>query len=1705
MYRNRFKKKAVSRTTSSTVSNAGDSSVVSLSSTAVTTDNEETSISNASATKTQTRNKTPGSKKKPEEFPTEKSFLSPAPSPKMKTPTRRAPMRESNASSPVLNVTRRKPRRAQDPELPFFNSILASCGLKFEPEGDEPHILDQEQIYFVRDFQEAIEKPENKNKVKDFVDQFVTLHDNDTRLLKKSLMPTKRMIQNVGYATHDSLTHLLLEVPQMQDQIFDFLNSKLLENVSEGNERRTNEGLNCVQWTKLLLHQLVDLTFVENAEQITSKLLECFTFCQSSNTQKEFLHAFPSVIYVGNQQEVVKCLSKVLKESGEITPQLLDALCDMAASQEDRDFITASVVNMLKNGSRKFIPEVVSFLLAHARYESDKAQIIQQLRQNAELTPFGINEAKLAEDKAMLKRVVAQIGCGLNAMQEVGDLWLNIIANTPNLKPIDVIVLICMVSEGKKKKILSLVKSKCAAGALSENLIDTTFEHHGQALCEYFDNIVEIASFLIKVQDKFISFLGGHWFKLLFLHLEAPYMRQKLLWCLINLLGVNSARATESVLVTLSNLVKNHMSEILPQASLLMVPESLLDKVEIVSLEHARKIMDIICQLAYSGHSQADMLQSDINILIQKQLRSLDNQNKRKGIVGAIMATKHIAVGVLGNNDTNFDDSLDGQSTTSSERSSVQLSFHLHPAQCLIDLAFKNTMKSPELRGFLHDELANMLNSSVIDRSFQEWLHASISAIFSEQYFISKEDLPKLDLPKDVKLTTDLHLIATTGAIIASIGDHVVQDAMKASAVTSANSQPIAWPAVNMCPMFRLTRILSFQVNVQCLSEMDATLVCPVLIPMNMLQISRAEFSSISNPLVQISILDSLFIAVNWFRELISAFCAVESGKYEEKLFQRIRHITYLESKILELMPVFPPEYVPPASQFYADVIPYKRGAAGKKPKSKKKSKRKKKPAVTQSSLHPALDDVDFDVNGNEDEDTDFQEEETELDLSKEYSLKDLSAYFRELDITIVIRLLQHCLVIDDEPQDISNPAAKFGPVELVFILEDMRKKLEHCMDQKPGILGSKSSKPFPFAFGADDKLTSSIKANATLHFHLDLLDTKVNAANFVAPMGAICDKLEQVVKFFKDLQEKNDGLKDGPGSETEKSKLLQKSMFLMICCLKSALGWSGLYEKENFDIAEEILTTIAKRAKREEEMTSKSGIVSLACEYIANFGECILTLPTAVEIVELLQVINSHDPDQSGELAKKNRKLIFELACSFMRDEWPSVPKEFGSEVQMTVRLIQARYATGNKPLIRCVKLLKYLVENAGELKGKNGGKISKMPLFSRASLPSIFKVLSKTLVETSKAAIVDAETATQNTDLFETTYDLWEVILEGLIAMRDVAKEHETKALFTAFFKDSQPILRFFMDNGLPLMEEFFSEKYEKIKIILKKVQSVTKYIHSLCTHGKITNQLGLVTLVPNMRFLMEKLVLRVKAMLVLHDCGEMFDVGNLKNYNLKGESISSQIGGDDSEDEDDKKVSQKRKIAQKSQKSSKSQAPTKLQTQRKSQASTSQIVAGKKLVQKTQMKRVVEEKEKASEESPQSSSKKQKRVVSESDSSEEEEAPSSKKRKQQAARKVVSASEEDEEEEEDDSPPSSPIVTGKKRGALQRKQSSEDEEVQSPVKKKSKDKSPMKRRLFHDSGVEEEGNAQSPAQEKRGLNTSIISSALKRGRKIYSSDSD
>jgi hypothetical protein len=133
---------------SSTVSNAGSSAVGTPGSNVSTSTTVDTPVSSTALDTSNKRTPSPKKRGRPpgkkQSFPSEETFLAPAPSPKTMTPPRRKPMREANSSaesSPVLNVVRRKARRACDLDTAFYERILAVSGLKFELDGAKPHQL----------------------------------------------------------------------------------------------------------------------------------------------------------------------------------------------------------------------------------------------------------------------------------------------------------------------------------------------------------------------------------------------------------------------------------------------------------------------------------------------------------------------------------------------------------------------------------------------------------------------------------------------------------------------------------------------------------------------------------------------------------------------------------------------------------------------------------------------------------------------------------------------------------------------------------------------------------------------------------------------------------------------------------------------------------------------------------------------------------------------------------------------------------------------------------------------------------------------------------------------------------------------------------------------------------------------------------------------------------------------------------------------------------------------------------------------------------------------------------------------------------------------------------------------------------------------------------------------------------------------------
>jgi Fanconi anemia group D2 protein len=75
-----------------------------------------------------------------------------------------------------------------------------------------------------------------------------------------------------------------------------------------------------------------------------------------------------------------------------------------------------------------------------------------------------------------------------------------------------------------------------------------------------------------------------------------------------------------------------------------------------------------------------------------------------------------------------------------------------------------------------------------------------------------------------------------------------------------------------ICPLFRLVRILKWRVEAGNLEDIDALLGCGLQLPAVLQNITRGGLISMSDQLEQRVVLNSLFLAINWLREVVNAF-----------------------------------------------------------------------------------------------------------------------------------------------------------------------------------------------------------------------------------------------------------------------------------------------------------------------------------------------------------------------------------------------------------------------------------------------------------------------------------------------------------------------------------------------------------------------------------------------------------------------------------------------------------------------------------------------------------------------------------------------------------------------------------------------------------------------------------------------------------------
>ena len=107
---------------------------------------------------------------------------------------------------------------------------------------------------------------------------------------------------------------------------------------------------------------------------------------------------------------------------------------------------------------------------------------------------------------------------------------------------------------------------------------------------------------------------------------------------------------------------------------------------------------------------------------------------------------------------------------------------------------------------------------------------------------------------------------------------------------------------------------------------------------------------------------------------------------------------------------------------------------------------------------------------------------------------------------------------------------------------------------------------------------------------------------------------------------------------------------------------------------------------------------------------------------------------------------------------------------------------------------------------------------------------------------------------------------------------------------------------------MEKNFRSRRDECVRLISSLQKGTRCLQNACGHAKTIKDVSLSAKVPLIKKSLEIFIFRAKAMLAANNCLEAFELGTLKNKDMKGEEIIApqeddveEVEEEEEEDED------------------------------------------------------------------------------------------------------------------------------------------------------------------------------------------------------------
>ncbi|XP_069683781.1 Fanconi anemia group D2 protein isoform X2 [Periplaneta americana] len=1320
----------------------------------------------------------------------------------------------------------------------YFEEVVTNSGYVFQ-DGDTTNELSRDQAIFARDVTYYLKKnPLYPKNVENFIEDFEK-YCNENSNFKKVLTHTKTSAdcKDARGNMQESLVRLLLSIDCLQPRLSEFLLEKVGEFAMTGDE--DPDSTTDTPWIRIILRQMRQLEHIVDGKTLNGHLFEVLDAAPLA-VQREIIFCLPDIITDEQHNEAALKLSNLLKTDFKLTPAIMECLENLCFESTLRIEVCSLMVKYLNTAPPEFLPVIISFLLSSGQPLENLTEVVAGLRQNLDLNPSG------GIDSSNQILIISTLEKGALRYPKVAEVWLKAILNSHSssgVNPLDIAVLLLLHSSTKnrKKQVQSVLRNRIKGGIITEAVVEKTFTTLLAAVKTYVKTAIAMATVLLRSPEPAVSYLGRVWFKQMLVHLE-HYERRDVIQELLLLIGTGGISLSNLALAVMAGVESCHF---LQHIFVLM---GLLDNLQDMDLIQVGQVMDLLCSIVY-GDGADSTHQDEIHMLIRKHLSSSNVTLKQKGVVGAVMALKHLAI-------SDSESLCDGRSTPSSVDS--HLSGRAGRAKELLELVMESVQNHEVCVGLLFDQLAVAVCScSNLDGSFLKWIAEKTADKFQDYYVKEYLDVSRNGCPQ-----FSLELLEDDYEDVICVDIEGVLKLEKSESKGDEQKQPLSV----MIPQFRLLRSLQFRIS-NSLESVDGLLGCFVAMPKDLNDLID-DFPRLNHE-EQILVLDSLFYCINWFRELVNAFSLLRDQEMQVKVLRRIENIIDLQELLAKGLGYAKSlEYKPPRCHFYADV----KSPLQDKPKKPSSTEKKKAKGGGRGKKKGAANTTAADENA-------AMPGEPKNTATGEVDLSLYKGFFRELDMEVFVSLSKN-FVTDKKNAEDGEPV--LYPKGLLFLLNDYVTKLDHCL---------------PSTVKRISSLATTNQATLVGFANLDRIASPVIARRAMKLLTYILKKLELTGQYCQELLELNDGIHDGPEMFKEGSAEVKLCFGMLLQAVASTLGWTGFHSNTYSSLLKDCLCAIASRQNKEAtNTTSVKELVHVSCEYFLGYATRTLHLTAAENLMRVMQILSNFAPAE----AEPRRKLV-EICRGFLSRQWHTLDglPESGGVYNCHLEALVKTYLTSVDDKLSVVgSTSKWVEEEVKNLQNKDS-TLTTFPTITKLNFPILYRNLWNALR-------IGAQQALESSSNNAAKFKVWHSVCSTMATLTSIIREHDHHANRLAYIKHSQSILQLFLSHGMPVMETLLKTKCENVTSMLKTLQVTTRYLHALCISTKIEKSAGLTSYVPLVRKTLETLVFKVKGMLVANNSSDAFWMGNLKNKTVQGDEILTQdTATEHSEGEDEGEV--------------------------------------------------------------------------------------------------------------------------------------------------------------------------------------------------------